>query len=137
MPNVTASTVMSKNQINFRGMRILVVDDDANSREMLSEVLRLYDADVKTADSVAVARNVHQAWTPTLLISDVGMPGEDGYDLIRSVRSFPQGSNVKAIAITGYTRDKDRDFALNAGYDLFLSKPVDVDELINLIWENR
>jgi CheY-like chemotaxis protein len=137
MINMTTSPVISKDQINFRGMRILVVDDDTNSREMLSEVLRLYDAEVKTADSVPVARNLYQTWKPALLISDVGMPGEDGYDLIRSIRSFPQGSNVKAIAITGYARDKDRDLAFKAGYDLFLSKPVDLEQLIDLIWENK
>lgn len=128
---------MSRDQINFRGMRILVVDDDANSREMLSEVLRLYDADVKTADSVAVARTLYQVWKPTLLISDVGMPGEDGYDLIRSIRNMPRGRDIKAIAITGYSRDKDRDRALSAGYDLFLGKPVDLEQLISLIRDQR
>jgi CheY-like chemotaxis protein len=123
----------SDDQISFHGMRILVVDDDENTREMLSEVLRIYDADVKTAESVAVARNLYQSWTPSLLVSDVGMPEEDGYDLIRSIRSLPNGHRMKAIAITGYARDKDRDLALAAGYDLFLSKPVDLDQLISLI----
>ena len=129
--------MINNDKINFRNMRILVVDDDTNSREMLSEVLGLYDADVKTADSVAVARSLYHTWKPTLLISDVGMPGEDGYDLIRGIRAFPQGKDIKAIAITGYARDIDRARALNAGYDLFLSKPVDLEQLINLIWDHR
>jgi CheY-like chemotaxis protein len=137
MISLTTPSVNRRNKINFDGMRILVVDDDTNSREMLSEVLRLYEAEVKTADSAAVARTVYHAWRPTLLISDVGMPGEDGYDLIRSIRSLPQGSDIKAIAITGYARDKDRDLALNAGYDSFLSKPIDLEQLLNVISEAK
>ena len=131
--NRTAPAVKSNEQISFNGMRILVVDDDRNTREMLSEILRIYNAEVKTAESVAVARKLYQAWTPTLLVSDVGMPDEDGYDLIRSIRALPRGHITKAIAITGYARDEDRDLALAAGYDMFLSKPVDIDQLINLI----
>ena len=133
--NTMAPATRSDGQISFNGLRILVVDDDRNTREMLSEILRIYDAEVKTAESVAVARKLYQAWSPTLLVSDVGMPDEDGYDLIRSIRALPRGQTTKAIAITGYTRDEDRALALAAGYDIFLSKPVDLDQLINLIAE--
>ena len=133
--NTMAPATRSDGQISFNGLRILVVDDDRNTREMLSEILRIYDAEVKTAESVAVARKLYQAWSPTLLVSDVGMPDEDGYDLIRSIRALPSGQTTKAIAITGYTRDEDRALALAAGYDIFLSKPVDLDQLINLIAE--
>ena len=118
---------------SLKGMRILVVDDDRNTREMLGEILRLYDADVQTAESVIDALNLYQKWHPTQVVSDLGMPGQDGYDLIRSIRALPGGFAIKAIAVTGYTKDEDRDSAFAAGYDMFLSKPVDIDSLIHLL----
>ncbi len=122
-----------ESEMSLKGMRILVVDDDRNTRDMLSEVLGLYDAEVKTAESVATALQLYETWKPSLLVSDLGMPEQDGYDLIRCIRALPGGSTTKAIAITGFLRDEDRDFALAAGFDLFLTKPVDLDKLVNLI----
>ncbi len=123
----------SYSEVSLKGMRILVVDDDRNTRELLGEILSLYDADVQTAESVVVALTVYQTWRPALVVSDLGMPGQDGYDLIRSIRALPGGTATKAIAVTGYTKDEDRKSALAAGFDMFLSKPVDLDKLINLL----
>ncbi len=129
------SNVASAGQLSLNGMRILVVDDDRNTLEMLSELLRSYKADVKTAESVATALLVYRSWAPQLLLSDLGMQEQDGYDLIRNIHALPYGLLRKAIAITGFSRDEDRERALAAGYDSFLTKPVEFEQLINLIAE--
>ena len=134
-----SSSVISKSanngQLSLHGMRILVVDDDRNTLEMLSELLSSYHAEVRTAESAATALMLYQAWAPELLISDLGMPDVDGYDLIRNIHALPYGLLRKAIAITGFSRDVDRERALAAGYDIFLTKPVEVEQLISLIAE--
>lgn len=130
---VSEVTSTSDSEVNLKGMRILVVDDDHNAREMLGEILRLYDADVQTAESVTVALMLYQTWQPALVVSDLGMPGQDGYDLIRSIRALPGGDITKAIAVTGYSKQQDRDSALRAGFDMFLTKPVDIEQFINLL----
>jgi CheY-like chemotaxis protein len=129
------SNVATAGQLGLNGMRILVVDDDRNTLEMLSELLRSYHADVKTAISVATAIKVYRSWAPELLLSDLGMPKQDGYDLIRNIHGLPYGLLRKAIAITGFSRDEDCERALAAGYDSFLAKPVEFEQLINLIAE--
>ena len=129
------SNSVNNGQLSLHGMRILVVDDDRNTLEMLSELLISYHADVRTAESVATALMLYQSWAPELLISDLGMPDVDGYDLIRNIHALPYGLLRKAIAITGFSRDEDRERALAAGYDIFLTKPVEVEQLISLIAE--
>ena len=122
-------------QLSLNGMRILVVDDDRNTLEMLSELLISYHAEVRIAESVATALMLYQSWAPELLISDLGMPDADGYDLIRNIHALPYGVLRKAIAITGFSRDEDRERALAAGYDIFLTKPVELEQLISFIAE--
>jgi CheY-like chemotaxis protein len=129
------SNSATNDQLSLRGLRILVVDDDRNTLEMLSELLSCYNADVRTAESVATALILYRSWSPELLLSDLGMPEQDGYDLIRNIHALPYGLLRKAIAITGFSRDEDRERALAAGYDNFLTKPVDFGQLINLITE--
>ncbi len=129
------SNSVNNGQLSLHGMRILVVDDDRNTLEMLCELLISYHADVRTAESVATALMLYQSWAPELLISDLGMPDVDGYDLIRNIHALPYGLLRKAIAITGFSRDEDRERALAAGYDIFLTKPVEVEQLISLIAE--
>ena len=118
---------------SLNGTRILVVDDDHNTLEMLSELLSSYGAEVKTAESVVLALMVSRSWRPDILISDIGMPVLDGFDLIRSILAAPHRLSMTAIAITGFSRQEDRDRALAAGYDIFLTKPVDLDQLLNSI----
>lgn len=119
----------------IEGMRILFVDDDANTREMLYEVLRRAGADVEAAGCAAEALEKLQRWLPDVLISDIGMPGEDGYDLLRQIRQLPEelGGGVPAIALTGYARERDRLSASDAGYQAFAAKPVDLDQLFTTI----
>ncbi len=123
----------------LKGLRLLIVDDDDNTREMLSEVLCLYGADVRAADGAAKALAILQAWLPDVLVSDIGMPDEDGYTLVRKVRMLPatRGGETPAIALTGYAGPEDRAHALSAGVQVFVAKPVDLDELIDRILELR
>jgi CheY-like chemotaxis protein len=134
-PSSALSNSRANGQLSLNGMRILVVDDDRNTLEMLSELLSSYHADVRTAESVATALMLYRSWAPELLVSELGMPEQDGYDLIRSIHALPYGLLRKAIAITGFSRDEDRERALAAGYDSFLTKPVELDQLISLIVE--
>ncbi len=139
MPQTPSTSLISNSatngQLSLNGLRILVVDDDRNTLEMLSELLSSHNADVRTAESVATALILYRSWAPELLLSDLGMPEQDGYDLIRSIHALPYGLLRKAIAITGFSRDEDRERALAAGYDNFFTKPVDFGQLINLIAE--
>jgi CheY-like chemotaxis protein len=117
------------------GVRILVVDDDGDSREVLATLLSLHGAETKLASSVREALGVWDKWNPDVLVSDIGMPVEDGYDLIRSVRTREanNGLHVPAIALTGYAGVDDGERALSEGYELHLAKPVDPNQLILLI----
>ena len=114
------------------GLRILVVDDEADTRDLLKQGLEYCGATVKVAESAAEAMDLMKMSVPDVLISDIGMPGTDGYDFIRQVRKLSphQGSRVAAIALTAYTRIEDRLQALRAGYDMHVPKPVELTELI-------
>jgi CheY-like chemotaxis protein len=120
---------------DLNGIRILVVDDEPDAREMLRAVLEEYGADVATASSARDAVDVLPAWKPNVLVSDIGMPEEDGYVLIEKVRRLlpDVGGNIPAIALTGYVRVEERMRALEAGYQMFVPKPVDVGELATMI----
>jgi signal transduction histidine kinase len=113
-------------------VRILVVDDAADTREVLETMLAQHGALVKPAASAAEALEMVRQWRPDLLISDIGMPDEDGYALIRKVRHLgPEGGgNVPAIALTAFAQAQDRARALNAGFQLHVPKPVDMSELL-------
>ncbi len=114
------------------GLRILVVDDEADTRDLLKQGLEYCGAKVKTVGTAAEAVTALSANLPDVLISDIGMPGVDGYELIRQVRRLPsnQGGKIPAIALTAYTRTEDRLQALRAGYDMHVPKPVELAELV-------
>jgi PAS domain S-box-containing protein len=120
------------------GRQVLVVDDEEDSREMLKLVLEDQGARVTTARSAAEALRVLQdasAARPELLVSDIGMPGEDGYALIGRVRALPQdaGGALLAVALTAYAREDDRLRALSAGFDMHVAKPVEPEELLSVL----
>lgn len=112
---------------DLTGLRVLVVDDDSDNREILSLMLSQYGADVRTASSTADALQAFFEWKPNVLISDLGMPDEDGFALIRKVRALApeEGGNIPAAALTAYVRAEERLQALSAGYQTHISKPVD------------
>jgi len=120
---------------DLAGLRILAVDDDASTREMLQQVLESAGAEVVLAASAREALAKLPRFKPHALVSDIGMPHEDGYDLLRQVRALPpeSGGDTPAVALTGYTRDKDRAATREAGYQAFAGKPVDLDELFSAI----
>jgi PAS domain S-box-containing protein len=116
---------------DLQGLRILVVDDEADAREMLKAGLNQFGANVMIVGSAQDALDLLMTWRPDVLVSDIGMPAEDGYSLIEKVRalSSEQGGDVPAIALTGYVRVEERMRALAAGYQMFVPKPVEVSEL--------
>jgi PAS domain S-box-containing protein len=116
----------------LNGLRILVVDDEPDTRDLLREGLEYCGANVRVAGSAAEAVDAIVAEVPDVLISDIGMPGIDGYDLIRQIRELPAeaGGKVAAVALTAYTRVEDRLQALRAGYDMHVPKPVELTELV-------
>jgi PAS domain S-box-containing protein len=124
------------NLVDLQGIRILVVDDEADARDMLRTLLEEFGADVITASSMRDALDVLSSpWKPDVLVSDIGMPGDDGYTLIKKVRALSpeQGGTTPAIALTGYVGVEERTRALTEGYQMFVPKPVEVSELATLI----
>jgi PAS domain S-box-containing protein len=117
------------------GLRVLVVDDEQDTREMLKAGLGQCGAEVTAAGSAAEALEALEAFAADVLISDIGMPGEDGYELIRKVRALPAdgGGRVPAIALTAYARAEDRLQALRAGYQMHVPKPVELTELAAVV----
>jgi PAS domain S-box-containing protein len=119
---------------NFQGVRVLVVDDEADSLEVLREVLEAAGANVTTAASAQEAFDIVAGGRPfELIISDIGMPEIDGYSFIRRIRSGQSGANVPAIALTAYARASDAARALDAGYQEHLIKPVDEGKLLHAV----
>lgn len=114
------------------GLHVIVVDDEEDTREMVALMLRRCGADVSTAGSTDEALSLFNAQKPDVLVSDIGMPGEDGYTLIRRVRrlSADKGGRIPALALTAYARTEDSVRALSAGYQVHVAKPVDSTDLI-------
>jgi len=114
------------------GLRVLLVDDQPDTLEMLKAALEQCRAEVRTSADAAAALEVFQEWKPDVLVSDIAMPGEDGYALIAKVRTLEQqaGKRTPAIALTAYVRVEDRRRVLQAGYDKFVPKPVEPSELL-------
>jgi CheY-like chemotaxis protein len=117
------------------GLRILVVDDEPDTLEMLKFGLTHCGAEISVAGSAAEALGALTAFTPDVIISDIGMPEEDGYGFIRRVRALPaaEGGRVPAVALTAYARTEDRLQALRAGYQMHVPKPVELAELVAVV----
>lgn len=116
-------------------LKVLVVDDNLDTLEVLTETLTLEGAEVTTAASVAAAMRAIEANPPALIISDIGMPDEDGLALIRKVKSFERerGLAIPAIAFTAHVREEERDRVLGAGFDAHIGKPIRREQLIELV----
>lgn len=128
----------------LQGLQVLLVDDEADTLEVIATALQQFGAEVVSAASVRDALQyfspdsgcaASSRTLPDLLVSDIGMPEEDGYALIQKVRNLsPEaGGNIPAIALTAYARSEDQDRSLAAGYHKHLSKPVDLDQLVSAI----
>ncbi len=122
----------------MKGLRLLIVDDEPDLRELLSTILEHDGALVSTARSAAEALAMLQVNPPDILISDIAMPGESGYDLLVKLRDTEreQGRpHLPAIALSAYAREEDRKRAIEIGFDAHVAKPVDSESLISVILE--
>ncbi|WP_017653997.1 CHASE3 domain-containing protein [Fortiea contorta] len=123
------------NAPSLQGINIVVVDDEADTRELMITLLEQYGATVTAVASASEALEKITQLRPDVLISDIGMPEEDGYSLIRRVRSLTteQGGQTPAIALTAYARTEDRIQALTAGFQTHIAKPIEPAELVAVI----
>ncbi len=126
-----ANAVTSSIRVSLAGMKVMVVDDERDVREFLWHVLTDHGAEVLACDSAHKALESIGRFAPTVLVSDIGLPEADGYELIRQVRMLgdPVG-RVPALALTALSRLEDRTRALLAGYQIHLAKPTDAQELV-------
>jgi PAS domain S-box-containing protein len=118
---------------SLSGVRVLVVDDDADARELLRVMLGNYGAEVIVATSADEALQLISRQAPDILVSDIGLPNEDGYALIRRVRSMPATARLPALALTAYATVADHRRALEAGFQRHVSKPVEPAELASVV----
>lgn len=120
---------------DLTGIKILAVDDEPDARFLLTTILERCQAEVKTCESAAEAVELLEEFKPDILVSDIGMPEEDGYSLIKRVRAAEQGTSkrIPAIALTAFARVEDRLKALSAGFNMHVPKPVEPAELAMVI----
>lgn len=121
--------------LRLDGIRVLTVDDDPDARDLLEEIMRQNGCIVATAGSASEAQQLLRDFKPDVLISDIGMPDEDGYALMRKVRALPSGEGgcIPSIALTAYAHPADRDAALAAGFTAHMAKPVRASELLLVV----
>jgi len=120
---------------SLAGVRVLVVDDEADAQDVARRALELCGVEVRTADSAGQAIAMLESWAPTVLVSDIAMPHEDGFALIRQLRAreSTEGGHVPALAFTALARAEDRHRVLAAGFDGYVSKPVDPAQLVDAV----
>jgi PAS domain S-box-containing protein len=121
--------------VRLDGVHVLLVEDDDDSRKLLGTMLKRYGARVTSTKSAAEALAVFEGELPDVLISDIGMPDQDGYELMRRLRALPpeRGGKTPAIALTGYASRKDRERALSTGYQQHIAKPIEQADMIKAI----
>jgi CheY-like chemotaxis protein len=120
-------------ETDFAGIRMLFVDDDRDTRIAIARMLGAWKADVETASSASEALERLASGHPHVLISDLGMPVKDGYELIREVRRSPEHRALPAVALSAYARAEDRKRALDSGYDVHVVKPVEPRDLRSVL----
>jgi CheY-like chemotaxis protein len=131
-PTTPSAVAAQSDAVDLSGVRVLIVDDDADARELIKRVLTQCGAEARVAASALQALEILKAHRPDVLISDIGMPHMDGYDFMRRVRELPpfQGRSLPAIALTAFARSVDRTKAMMAGYQMHMAKPIEPQELV-------
>ena len=121
--------------VSLTNVHVLVVDDEVDARELVKRLLEMAGATVSTAGSASEAMERILAARPDVLVCDIGMPGEDGYSLIRQLRVLEksQESALPAVALTAYARSEDRTKAIRSGFQNHLAKPVEPAELLAVV----
>jgi signal transduction histidine kinase/ActR/RegA family two-component response regulator len=134
VPASAASSMLGSDGL-LEGLDVVVVDDDEESRAIVVEYLRTHRASVREAESAAAALALLERKPADVLLADIAMPGEDGYSLIRKLRACPSSAlaSIPAAALTAFARDEDRQQALQAGFQLHLSKPIDPQLLVRAV----
>ena len=117
------------------GLRILVVDDEADSRDLIAAILMRYGSEVTCSESVSEALRVFQDWNPDLIVSDIGMPDEDGFSLIKKLRKLKskRAKQIPVVALTAYATTEERARALTAGFQIHVAKPIEPEALVRSI----
>lgn len=118
---------------DLTGIKVLVVDDEEDSVAAVERFLKRRGAEVRGTGSMHEALREFTRFAPHVVLSDIGMPEHDGYELIARLRALPGGRMVPAVALTALARTEDRTRALRAGYQLHVAKPVDFEELIAVV----
>jgi CheY-like chemotaxis protein len=134
-PRATASAPPPCDGIDLAGVHVLVVDDEPDARLLVARILQTCKAEVTTAGSMNEALDVMRRNPPHVLISDLGMPGNDGFELIKAVRvlAADAGGNIPAAALSAFARSEDRRRAMLAGFQTHVAKPVEADELLAVV----
>ena len=119
----------------LRDIRVLVVDDDFDTLEVMRVILESHGAQTTAAATAAEGFAALETFRPEVILSDIGLPGEDGYDFMRKVRALPadQGGQTPAVAASAHVYTSDRERAFNAGFHAFLAKPIDAKALVKSV----
>jgi signal transduction histidine kinase/FixJ family two-component response regulator len=115
------------------GIHVLVVDDQGDTLDWIAVALKQYGAKVSLAPNAAIAARIIETQKPDVMIADVGLPGEDGFSLISRIRAKGSNANLPAIALTAYAQNEDKRRALDAGFHVHLSKPIEPEDLANAV----
>jgi CheY-like chemotaxis protein len=132
---VSNSDVVVQRKRPLDGLHVLVVDDNEDTRDVLQAVLEADGATVSTAQSSGAALLALDAWSPNVMLIDIGMPIMNGFELVQQIRRRPvdSGGQVPAVALTGYISAEDRARATEAGFQAYLTKPVDERALVDAV----
>ena len=130
---VTGALPSAESKASVAGLKILVVDDHEDGREVLGEMLSMCDAEVRVAGSATEAISTLRDWQPQVIVSDISMPEIDGYAFIRQLRAGDAHKDIPAIAVTAHALAEDRDRALAAGFQNHIAKPIQLAELLSSI----
>ena len=119
----------------MKGLRVLLVDDETDTLELLAAALVQSGAEVRPQTNVRDALEVIKEWKPDVIVSDIAMPDEDGYSFIRQLRALPpeDGGAIPAVALTAYVGIKERTRVLSSGFQLYVPKPVEASELLSTL----
>jgi DNA-binding response OmpR family regulator len=135
---------MNAGKAAFRGgvesQRILIIEDNRDAADTLGEILKLLGHEVRIAYSGLQGVNVASEWGPTIVVSDIGLPELDGFEVARELRGQKKTAGAKLIALTAYGTEEHRRLAVQAGFDAYITKPADLDaleELLELTKNNR
>lgn len=117
------------------GIRVITVDDEPDTRQLLTELLTQYKASVLTVTSASEVLANLQSFQPDVLVSDIGMPPMDGYTLIRQIRALPPQKlgQIPAIALTAYAKEDDRQLVIISGYQQHITKPLEPEQLVRAV----